>query len=140
MCGVMRRCSIYEISRASAIGPDTAMLTTLILEGRPHREQGFRACLGILRLARHYGSERLEAASTRGLEIGAPLLRLHQLDPTKRPRPPAEAGGGRPRAAASSPASGEQLCFAHDAGQAQKQTIVIALPPQYGRVGLPSGD
>jgi transposase len=47
------------------------MLTTLSLESRPHPEQGFRACLGILRLARHYGSERLEAACTRGLEIGA---------------------------------------------------------------------
>jgi len=64
--------TIDRIKRdAAAIGPDTAMLTALILESRPHPEQGFRACLGILRLQRHYGPERLEAACTRGLEIGA---------------------------------------------------------------------
>ena len=37
----------------------------------PHPEQGFRACLGILRLARAHGRERLEAACDRALEIGA---------------------------------------------------------------------
>jgi len=42
-----------------------------VLRSRPHPEQGFRACLGILRLARQYGVERLEAACRRGLEIGA---------------------------------------------------------------------
>ena len=43
----------------------------LILQSRPHPEQGYRSCLGILRLGRHYGGERLEAACDRGLEIGA---------------------------------------------------------------------
>jgi transposase len=47
------------------------MLTQLILESRRHPEQGFRACLGILRLARPYGAARLEAACSRGLSIGA---------------------------------------------------------------------
>lgn len=56
---------------AAALGPNTAMLASLILESRPHPEQGFRACLGILRLARHYGALRLEAACRRALEIGA---------------------------------------------------------------------
>jgi transposase len=42
-----------------------------ILEQRPHPEQGFRACLGIVRLAAHYGGERLEAAAARAIEIGA---------------------------------------------------------------------
>jgi len=64
--------TIERIKRdAAAIGPDTAALTALILESRPHPEQGFRACIGILRLARHYGTERLEGACRRGLEIGA---------------------------------------------------------------------
>ena len=64
--------TIERIGReAAAIGPDTAKLVALILESRPHPEQGFRACLGILRLARQYGAERLEAACRRGLEIGA---------------------------------------------------------------------
>ena len=38
---------------------------------KPHPEQGFRACLGILRLVRSYGPERLEAACQRGVDIGA---------------------------------------------------------------------
>ena len=42
-----------------------------MLERRPHPEQGFRACLGILRLVRLYGAARLEAAASRALEIGA---------------------------------------------------------------------
>jgi transposase len=64
--------TIERISReAAAIGPATAMLTTLILQSKPHPEQGFRACLGILRLVRRYGHERLEAACARGLQIGA---------------------------------------------------------------------
>ena len=64
--------TIERIGReAAVIGPATAMLTALILQSRPHPEQGFRACLGILRLVRSYGRERLETACSRGLEIGA---------------------------------------------------------------------
>lgn len=70
-----RRYADWTIERiradAAAIGPSTAKLTALILESRPHPEQGYRACIGILRLARHYGAERLEAACDRGLDIGA---------------------------------------------------------------------
>lgn len=36
-----------------------------ILRSRPHPEQGYRACLGLMRLARRYGAERLEVASAR---------------------------------------------------------------------------
>jgi len=64
--------TIERIGReAAVIGASTAALTAIILESRPHPEQGFRACLGILRLLRTYGRDRLEAACTRGLEIGA---------------------------------------------------------------------
>ena len=59
------------LREATAIGPDTATLVEVILRSRPHPEQGFRACLGILRLARHFGNDRLEAACRRGLQIGA---------------------------------------------------------------------
>lgn len=55
---------------AAAIGPATAALYELILERRPHPEQGFRACLGIVRLLRPFGATRLEAAATRALAIG----------------------------------------------------------------------
>ena len=36
-----------------------------------HPEQGFRACMGIMRLAKPHGTERLEAACGRALEINA---------------------------------------------------------------------
>lgn len=56
---------------AERIGPSTVLLIARIFEQRRHQEQGLRASLGILRLARHYGPERLEAACARGLDIGA---------------------------------------------------------------------
>ena len=56
---------------AAAVGPSTEMLCQMIIEHRPHPEQGFRACLGIVRLARGFGAVRLEAACLRGLQIGA---------------------------------------------------------------------
>jgi transposase len=56
---------------ARRIGPATAALCELILESRPHPEQGFRACLGIVRLSGSFGASRLEAAAERALEIGA---------------------------------------------------------------------
>jgi transposase len=64
--------TIERIQRTAArIGPSTARLLSIILESRPHPEQGYRVCLGILRLARQYGEPRLEAACDRGLDIGA---------------------------------------------------------------------
>jgi len=50
---------------AGKIGPATGRLVAEILRSRPHPEQGYRACLGIMRLGRRYGAERLEAASHR---------------------------------------------------------------------------
>jgi transposase len=55
---------------AASIGPATAALCELILERRPHPEQGFRACLDIVRLVRPFGADRLEAAATRAIGIG----------------------------------------------------------------------
>jgi transposase len=70
-----RRYADWTIARsrrdAALIGPATAALCDLILEQRPHPEQGFRSCLGILRLTRPFGIARLEAAATRAIEIGA---------------------------------------------------------------------
>ena len=56
---------------AAKIGPATIALVEAIMKAKPHPEQGFRACLGILRLARSYGSARIEAACRRGNDIGA---------------------------------------------------------------------
>jgi transposase len=56
---------------ANAIGPHAAALVEVILRERPHPEQGFRSCRGIIALAGSYGRERLEAACERALVIGA---------------------------------------------------------------------
>jgi transposase len=42
-----------------------------ILERRAHPQQGFRSCLGIMRLGKRFGEERLEAACRRALTLGA---------------------------------------------------------------------
>jgi transposase len=69
-----RRYADWTIERirrvAAGIGPATAALCELILERRPHPEQGFRSCLGIIRLVRPFGAERVEAAAMRAIEIG----------------------------------------------------------------------
>jgi transposase len=44
---------------AAVIGEDTAALIQLILRSRPHPEQRFRACIGILGPQKRYGAERL---------------------------------------------------------------------------------
>jgi transposase len=59
------------LSWAGQIGEATGKLAERILEIRQHPEQGYRSCLGILRLGKCYGPERLEAASKRALAIGA---------------------------------------------------------------------
>jgi transposase len=50
-------------------GPKTQKLITQIMESRPHPEQGFRSCLGIMRLAQRYSPERVENACARALAI-----------------------------------------------------------------------
>jgi transposase len=56
---------------ARTIGPNTDALVAAIFTHRPHPEQGFRTCLGILRLYRGIAPARAEAVSARALEIGA---------------------------------------------------------------------
>jgi transposase len=56
---------------ATTVGPSTAQLVDRILQSKPHPEQGFRSCLGILRLGKTYGVDRLEAAAQRALNRDA---------------------------------------------------------------------
>lgn len=78
---------------AQSIGLTTAALIERILAARRHPQQGFRAALGILRLAKHYGEARLEAACTRAFAIGATNYRSvesilkHRLDQNPLPEP-----------------------------------------------------
>ena len=56
---------------AGKVGMSTRELCDAILADRPHPEQGFRSCLGILRLGKRYGDARLEAACRRALTVRA---------------------------------------------------------------------
>jgi transposase len=55
-----------------SIGKCTGAIVEHLLRSKPHPEQGYRACLGLLALAREYGEPRLEAASELALRLGSP--------------------------------------------------------------------
>ena len=82
------------IEWARTIGPQTAALVEAILADRPHPEQGYRSCLGILRLAKRDGPEQLEAACARAGAVEARSYRhvdsilKHGLDRVARPEAP----------------------------------------------------
>jgi transposase len=84
------------VSWAESIGPATGKLASAILAERRHPEQGYRSCLGILRLSKRYGAERLEAACARAMIAGARSYRhvesilkhgLDRLPPTEESSP-----------------------------------------------------
>ena len=95
------------IAWAASVGPQTAKLAEVILSSRPHPEQGYRSCLGLLRLSRQYGAGRLESACGRAVAVGARSYRhvqsilkngLDRLDATQTtgaPRPAHENIRGR---------------------------------------------
>jgi transposase len=56
---------------AGEAGGAVAAVAARILESRPHPQQGYRSCLGVMRLGKQYGNERLEAACQRALATGA---------------------------------------------------------------------
>jgi len=59
------------IKWAGKAGEYVSGVVERILASRPHPQQGFRSVLGIMRLGRHYGDTRLNAACKRALAIGA---------------------------------------------------------------------
>lgn len=52
-------------------GPATGRVVSQILKNRPHPEQGYRSCLGLLRLSKQHGPERLERACLRAERLSA---------------------------------------------------------------------
>jgi transposase len=56
---------------AAKVGPHTAQLVERILDDKPHPEMGYRACLGIIRLAVKYSPARMENAAERAVLTGA---------------------------------------------------------------------
>jgi transposase len=104
---------------AAKTGEATAKVVETILAARPHPQQGFRACLGIMRLGKRYGDARLDAACRRALHIGAwsykslASLLKHALDRQPLPgQPPAAPGMTHPHirgAQYDAPNSGEPV-------------------------------
>lgn len=60
------------LSWGQSIGPGTRGVIAWQLDHKPHPEQGYRACLGLLSFSKRYGKDRLEAACRRALALGAP--------------------------------------------------------------------
>ncbi|SFQ08334.1 DNA replication protein DnaC [Ectopseudomonas toyotomiensis] len=80
---------------AEQTGPNTAGVIEHILERRIHPTQGYRSCLGILRLGKTRGEVRLELACRRALSLGACSYRsLESILP----------GAGKPAAGPAAPA------------------------------------
>jgi transposase len=87
---------------AQQAGPSVAALIATVMATRVHPQQGFRSCLGIMRLSQRYGGERLDAACHRALQVGAASYRsvrsilLVGLD--RQPEPDTELLAARPLA------------------------------------------
>jgi len=78
--------------QARDIGPETEGLILAVLARRPHPEQGFRTCIGVLRLFRGLDAARVEAISRRAVEVGvltyasvASIIK-HRLDQSASPQ------------------------------------------------------
>ena len=79
---------------AEKTGGACARLVETILASRPHPQHGFRSCLGLMRLGKRYGADRLEAACRRAMAIGAcsyksiESILKHELDRQPLPQQP----------------------------------------------------
>ena len=77
---------------ARGIGPNTEALIIAVMGRRPHPEQGFRTCLGVLRLFRGIEAARVGAGSLRAVEISAltyasiASILKHRLDRSASPQ------------------------------------------------------
>ena len=77
-------------------GPHTRDLVTCIMENRRHPEQGFRSCLGIMRLVKRYSPERVEAACGRALHLKAYSYKsVESILKTNLDKQPVEPPAGR---------------------------------------------
>lgn len=62
---------VRMLAQAAKLGPSVTAFCEAVMADRPHPEQGFRTCLGVLALAKSYDATRLDAACRRGLAIRA---------------------------------------------------------------------
>lgn len=63
------------ISWGEKIGPETKIQVENLLKSKVHPEQSYRACLGLLNLAKKVGGERLESACRRANYLNVASLR-----------------------------------------------------------------
>jgi transposase len=85
------------IAWAEQTGPATGRLVAGILERRPHPEQGYRACLGLMRLGRVHGTDRLEAACARAERLRSYRYRtVEQILKSQQDRLPLDEPPARP--------------------------------------------
>lgn len=57
---------------AATVGDETSALVEHIMRTKPHPEQGYRSCLGVISLADRFGNDRVEAACRRARAIRSP--------------------------------------------------------------------
>ena len=73
-------------------GVHTAQWVERVLSSRPHPQLGYRACLGVMRLGRRHGFDRLDAACKRALVLNALSYRKRRINLGARTGKPAPAG------------------------------------------------
>ena len=82
--------------QAARIGPNVETFVDVLMRNRRHPEQAYRACLGVLKLARSYGKERLDTACERALTINAhSYSSLNSILKIEGVRPPPVQGQAR---------------------------------------------
>jgi transposase len=59
------------VAWGESVSADTGIFVERLLDSRPHPEHAYRACLGLRKLERQHGPERLSAACARALAIGS---------------------------------------------------------------------
>jgi len=60
------------IQWGESIGASACAVVEHLLRSKPHPEQGYRTCLGLLALARQYSEPRFEAAYRLAMHLGSP--------------------------------------------------------------------
>ena len=82
------------IAWANKQGDAVAVMSEMIMQSRAHPQQGYRSCMGLMRLGKDYGALRLTAACQRALDIGSYSYKSVQsilknnLDQQPLPEPP----------------------------------------------------
>jgi transposase len=59
------------VNWATTVGENTSKLVDALIKRKPHPQQAFRAAMGIIRLGKRYGNDRVEAACRRAYATNA---------------------------------------------------------------------